>query len=467
MRQKLRSFIQDKLRFIKKYPLRTILVSLGLVLILIVIVNLTSSTNDTPIEAGENTITTWLYTVGEAPTYTATARIEIAQYATIVAQNSGIVQSIHTLVGSNISQGTPIITLTTSYSGTSIPGVQAQIAQRQYLATKENYPLQLEQIELNEEIIKESDKNSEELRRINRDSLRDTRNQLNLSESILQSIEQNLSALESADTPNPDLILSAQQLKNQMLSSVNSLRQAVRNLELQTDSSAPPSNLIELERQISESQLELRRRSLDIELEISRLQRDIANISLALMNPVSPFRGRVEQVMVRLGQSVNPGTPIAIVSGDGSGHKAVSYVPTRIADHLIPGLIASTISQDQSYEYTISHISSQPVSQGLHIVELMPLSETTPAQEGEVITLTFKVGLPDTGSTLPFIPIDAVHQTTTGSFVFVNQDGKASSKKVVTSNIIGSLIQIESGIDHNDQIVLNRSVVSGDRIIIN
>src|SRR5581483_2311973 len=73
-----------------------------------------------------------LYSIGQAPKVMFEAKVEKAGTIKIVAQTSGIVQSISVKEGSNVNKGQELISLSTNYQGDSAPGVQAQIAQNQY-----------------------------------------------------------------------------------------------------------------------------------------------------------------------------------------------------------------------------------------------------------------------------------------------------------------------------------------------
>jgi multidrug efflux pump subunit AcrA (membrane-fusion protein) len=60
----------------------------------------------------------------------------------------------------------------------------------------------------------------------------------------------------------------------------------------------------------------------------------IAQINEALMYPSSPFSGVVERIYVKEGQAINPGTPIAQISGDAQGLKAIAYLSREMAQSI-------------------------------------------------------------------------------------------------------------------------------------
>jgi multidrug efflux pump subunit AcrA (membrane-fusion protein) len=80
------------------------------------------------------------------------------------------------------------------------------------------------------------------------------------------------------------------------------------------------------------------------------------------------------------------------------------------------------------------------------------------------ITVQIPVGMFDTGSAVPFIPIDSVYQTETDTYVFVAKDKKAVTKPIKLGNVIGSFVEVESGLASGDMIILDRSIVGGDPV---
>ena len=71
----------------------------------------------------------------------------------------------------------------------------------------------------------------------------------------------------------------------------------------------------------------------------------------------------------------------------------------------------------------------------------------------------------NTLSTTPYIPIDAVHQTATSAFVFVEVNGKATAKKVTLGTVFGSLVET-TGLSGQERIILNRDVTEGTDVTI-
>jgi multidrug efflux pump subunit AcrA (membrane-fusion protein) len=82
------------------------------------------------------------------------------------------------------------------------------------------------------------------------------------------------------------------------------------------------------------------------------------------------------------------------------------------------------------------------------------------------IEVEVPVGYFDTSAAIPFVPLDAVYQGEEQASVFVAVDGKAKSKTIELGNIYGRFIEVKSGLQNGDQIILDRTVVDGDTITV-
>ena len=82
----------------------------------------------------------------------------------------------------------------------------------------------------------------------------------------------------------------------------------------------------------------------------------------------------------------------------------------------------------------------------------------------EFITVELPVGYADTSTAVPFVPLDAIYQSTDSSYVFAIKNGQATTKKVKLGSIVGQYAQIESGLTSGDEIILTRTVVAGDNV---
>ena len=85
--------------------------------------------------------------------------------------------------------------------------------------------------------------------------------------------------------------------------------------------------------------------------------------------------------------------------------------------------------------------------------------------DGEYIRVELAIGVPDTGKSVPFIPIDSVFQTLDEAIVYVVDGNKAKSKNIVLGQVIGGEVEVE-GLTEGDQVILNRNILAGDKVTI-
>ena len=65
---------------------------------------------------------------------------------------------------------------------------------------------------------------------------------------------------------------------------------------------------------------------------------------------------------------------------------------------------------------------------------------------------------------MPLVPIDAVTQTSQGSFLFVVEDGKAKTKEVSLGNLFGQYVMVYGGLSDEDKVIIDRHVLDGDQV---
>jgi len=452
---------------IKRNPLTSFLVLLGILLLLIIVGNFLRKPKAAQQAQEKRAFQSKTYVIGSAPTMQLTGKVEKTGVITMVAQSAGIVQKVHVTVGDEVRKGKTLVSLSTSYSGGSIPSIQRQLAQTQFTFTEDTFQTQKDLVGRQRELANEQWQNTDELRKISDKTLGDTRDQISINESILSTISDNLKTLEEAtdSADNADLILATKQMKAQYMGVVGQLKQASRALEYQVDTNNPPSKLAELQRDLTLKQLDVQEKSLDLNKEINQLNLRIARVAESLMYPSSPFAGTVERIHVRPGQAVSPGTPIISLTGAPDQFDVVVMVPEEIRN-AVSQLEPSTvfIDQQQITSYPL-HVSTEPIYQGLYAVTYhIPVTYEAAVHEGENLTITVPLGYPDTGAVTPTVPLHAIHQFQDYAQVFVLKDNKAEAKTVKLGSVFGGYIEVTEGLSDGDEILLNRSVVSGSAI---
>ena len=185
------------------------------------------------------------------------------------------------------------------------------------------------------------------------------------------------------------------------------------------------------------------------------------------MSPSAPFRGTVQRVFVKYGQSVAPGTPLMVLSQaiEDDPIVAIAYVPRDVAQKVSYYEPSKLQIGNQSFETYPSYITQDAIEGSLYGVYFpIPDLYNRALTDAGYINVQIPVGSVNTSAAIPYIPIDSVYQTQDESFVFIAEKGAAKSRKVVLGPVVGRYVEVENGIKSGDQIILNRDIVSGDKV---
>lgn len=458
------------LTYIDKKPYKSFFVVLGVFLLLIVISNILGSAH--PQEKKLDTVPKQVqtYTIGSAPKLTVQAQIEKSGVVHITALTSGVVQAINKQVGQKVSKGQTLLRLSSNYQGGNISSLSRQLAESQYKNVTDTYDLNKDIIKKQKEIAQKVDVQSDELRSITDKSVGETNELIDLNNQILSSLDKNIAYLEATNVSgsNDALILSAKQLKSQFLAGNNSAKQAVRMAEFNSSGDKPPADISNLQKDLTLKQLDLQDKMLDLNREVSKIQLQIARVSEGMMFPSAPFSGTIQKVFVKVGQAVNPGTELIILSETVEKDPviAIAYVSADIA-RKISKLETSAVHIDDksSFDSHPSYITQDAIAGSLYGVYFdIPNQYVSAVTEKGFITVDLPIGYFDTGAAVPFIPIDAIYQTKAQSFVFVAENGKARAKSIELGEVFGSFVEITKGLSEKDMVIVNRNVIAGDAI---
>ncbi len=405
------------------------------------------------------------YSIGSAPKITVSAQIENNGIIQISTQTAGIVNKVNVKEGQSIQRAQTLISLSTNYQGANASSVQRQLASIQSQTAQITYLAQKDIITKQREIAEKTDANSDEIKDITQKSISDTKELVSLNDSILSTLSANLAALEANNIggANDTLILQTKQLQSQFLSITNQTKSFLRTSELQEDENKPPMQLSNLQKDTVIKQLDLQEKTLKLNVEASGLQVKLAQINESLMFPASPFAGTIEKVHVRLGQQVAPGVPLVTISSKGKSQTAVAYVPQNIAAGISKLNPSYLVVENKKYEVIPSYISQVAVNGQLYaVIFALPQEIGTTLPDKSFIDVEIPVGYSYTSSTVPFVPLDSVYQTQDKAVVFVIKDEKAEGKTVTLGKIQGNFIEITSGLEANDTIIVSRNITSGD-----
>ncbi len=410
------------------------------------------------------------FNVGGAPTVTLNAQIQKSGVVQILAQAPGIVSKIHTTEGKTVSRGTTLISTGSNYQGASAASVSRQLAQTQYSSAKTTGEIQKELINKQREIAEKTDSNADELRNITDKSLGETRDLISLNENILSTVDTNLKTLEDTNVggANDVLILQTKQTKAQLLAGLSQAKSGLRSAEYAQSGDKPAAQLSDLGRDATQKQLDLQEKSLELNLEVSRLQVKLAQISESAMYPSAPFAGTVERVHVRIGQTVSPGTPLITLSGSSATITATALVPRNVATNLNKLENSYLILGSEKIETTPIYVSKEATNGQLYsVIFAVPEEHASKLTDLGFINVEVPIGQEFGQTSYPFIPLDAIQQTQDTAVVFVEKEGRALGKNVKLGQVQGSYAQIIEGLEAQDKIILNRNVISGDKVKVN
>lgn len=455
-------------RSIDAAPLVTFFVALAILFALIIVSNMMRKPPVVEQKAVQKPKTVEVYRIGSAPKVELQAQVEKSGVIVITAQTSGIVQNIYHKEGADVKRGTWLVGMSTNYQGGNAFSLQRVMAQKQLQNAEESLPIQKELIGKQRELAEKNDANADELRKITARSIDETKSALNLNGDILATIDKNLQQYVATNSAgqNEALILSTKQLKSQYVAANNQLQSALRNAEYSAGDDNAPAAISNISKDIALRQLDLQEKSIELGKEINRLQVKIAQVNEALMYPAAPFAASVQRVHVRVGQSVTPGTPLVTIDcAHGGELKAVVLAPKEIADK-VSQIEASTLKIGNfNYQAHPGFISREATHGNLYsIIYDIPQDFQNKLTDKGYISVSVPVGYFDTGSVVPFIPLDAVYQTEDKAFVFVEEQGKVKSEEVQLGGVYGRFVEVKEGLGTGTAIVLDRNVVEGDLI---
>lgn len=462
--------LQRSKNFVTSCPFPSFFVLLGLLFAVIVLGSQLRKPPTQTVEEEKPVKEVAVYTYGGKPNITVAAKVEKSGIINIVAQSPGVVQKVKITEGKHVKRGSTLFNLSTNYQGGSIARVSTQIAAKNYIFNKETYDTQKEIIAKNREQAEKGSAQASELREITRKSIDETKTQITFQEELLKTIEDKIAELEAGpSTPGTEAeILGLKQAKAGILAALSGLRTGLRNTEYQSNEEQEPAQLATLQKDIALKQLDIQEKSLDLNKTISALNLKIAQISESLMNPASPVSGVVERVYISEGEVVNPGTLLATITANETDSSVVAQVSGDVARSI--STIEPSVITIGEYEVSLTprYISSEATNGTLFSVFYsLPENTEISASNEQIVTVVLPVGA-GSFSDQTYIPLEAVYQTQSASYVYVvNKDTEpetVETKEIKLGAVYGKYVIVESGLESGDTVILDRTVVKGDKI---
>lgn len=444
----------------QRAPLLVLGVLLAILLGVISIASALRTPEPTPKETDPAPQAVSTYTIGESPRVVVNGQVQKSGVITIVASAPGVVHSIPVEPGQQVRARQTVVNLASNYSGGNAAALQVQIARKQLDNLNQTMPLQKEVLGKQRELAQKQETNAAELREISQASLSDTRSLLDLNEEILDSLD----AILNTSTDSAQLA-AARQTKAQVLSGVVQLRAQLRQTEYQASNDEPPAELARVQRDMTLKQLEIQEKSLELNKEISELQLKLAQVQAASMYPAAPFAGRIERVHVRRGQYVQPGTPLVTLDCDTLATQVIAKVPANIA-HQVSTLQPSYLQLgNETLQLQPDYVSHEATDGQLYtVVFTLPQSVTEELTDLAYVRVELPLGSADTLASMPFLPLDSVHQNEQGAVVYVLEEGRAVVRELDLGPVHGSYVTVEDGLRAGDQVILERRVVAGQAV---
>ena len=451
-------------RDIRKRPLFNFFLAL-IILFFVIFANSLLSATPAAKESAPPKKLVQTFSVGKSSELTVQGTVAKEGIITITAQSAGVVQAVKVTEGESVKKGTILVNLSTNYQGDSAPGVSSAIAHKTYKNTLETYPIQLDLIHRQRDIATASAQNTEELRKIADQSRGDTQAIIDINNTLLNNLNNQIDALHQQGLPDSDPQVAALLgQKTQLLSAQAQLNAGQRQANYATNTTNPPTTLANLQKEITMKQLDLQEKGLSLGKDIARLQASLAAIGASVMNPASPVKGSIQQINVHVGQTVNPGTVIATISAPDTQTTVTVSIPKNIADS-ISKITPSTLKIGmQTYKSLPRFVSTESVNGTLYTaIYDIPASYNSQLTNSESVSVSIPVDK-EIETTDPFVPLDSVYQTVDSAYVYVLKNGKAVSTKVDLGNVYGGYVEILKGVAEGDKVILSRTVISGDSV---
>lgn len=449
--------------FIQRKPFTSFFISLGVLLLVLILGSVITNLNKKEIKTTIPTKAVATYTIGKTPIVALQAQVKKNGVVKIVAQGSGIVQTVHVTEGDTLKQGQWLVSLSTNYQGGSAPALQAQLAGAQAKNVNDTYNLQKDIIGKQHDLATASAENTEQLRQISHKALDDTNGLLVLNQILLNSINSQIATLEQTEPTNSQLpALKSQQA--QLQSGVNQLANAGRSLDYQTNTNNPPALLTNTQKDITLKQLDLQEKALDLNKQVSNIQYNLALVQEATMHPSAPFAGTVQRVNVQKGQNVSSGDVIATIASSDITSTAILRVPEQIAENISRVEPSIVHLKNKTINLTPTYVSTVATDGQLYSIIYTFPEGVSSLTDGEYLKVEVPVGYATTNGINPYIPIDSVYESQNEATVYILKDNKALARQITVGDVYGEYVSVTQGLHDGDQIILDRNVVAGDTV---
>lgn len=454
---------------IQKWPLLSLIIMLAILFVLIALSNTIFKPKATDTNKVQTIKNVSVYKIGANPIVQTQAVVEKSGVIKIVSLSGGIVQQINVAEGDTVKKGTNLAWFSTNYQGGNAASAQRSLAQTQYNNVLQTFNTQKDLIQKQRDLANKTDENSDQMRDINSKSSFDTNYLINLNQSMINQLNNNLKNLEQNNVGgvNDAAILEVKGGISQLEGGNLQLRNSQRNTDYSVAGDKPPAQISDIQKDITLKQLDIQEKALDLQKEVSRLQVVIAGIQEAMYHPVAPFSGKVDRIYVRRGEAVNPGTPIMEITSSDKSMQAVVLASSDLVNKVSTSMPSFLNIDGEKIEVLPLNISLDATDGALHSI-IFPIPEYLADKVSDKAFITVELTLiaSETLNEKPFVPVDSIYQSQSEAFLFVAEKGEVKTKKIKLGKVLGGFVTIESGLTDGDQVILDRNIIAGDKVKI-
>ena len=326
----------------------------------------------------------------------------------LVQTSAGVVQKVNVSEGDHVSRGQQLARLSDTYGGANASALQLELAQKNWLVTHANYWDQEKVDDINLEL--------------NRNSAWMTRWETNGG---------------SGSRGNGDAYTSYAGQQNQELLTI-------------TDTMSQRGQQLSLD-----------------QAENSYFQ---AQIAASLMYPTTPVAGTIQKVNVSVGQMVSAGSVVAIVKADQTTVKLKLTVGENIIRVLDVSKQAYFDYNGQSYPVELDYLPVTPTTGNSYdLIFTLPDELATLLPNGSFVPM--RLPLETVRGEQLLVPLNSIYQTQIAAYAYVvdrDERGELIARQtpVQLGAVIGDLVTVTSGLNAQDEIILNNNLLDGTRINI-
>lgn len=232
----------------------------------------------------------------------------------------------------------------------------------------------------------------------------------------------------------------------------------------QTDIAESDDALTRREREIELNTLEKARETRKVTLTNAELNYRLTLLNDAVLKPRALSSGFVQSISVQKGDYVAPGTLLATISNPFGTTIVDAFVTSEIASYIdITKEAQITLSDGTVAKVIPTYFSASEDQDGMFMLQFIladDIAKSVPAHQNIKVELPLRF----TNQTAILVPLDTVYRNSDSAVVLVNANGKAESRTVTLGHVRGNYIEVISGLNQEDQIILNRFVLAGDSI---